>query len=67
MERFFKLKVQFKDVDSMIKFVIVEHHLEVKILLIRLQTNTVKIIANTLNITVRYTKNRIESTTQNLQ
>ncbi len=67
MERFFKFKAQFKDVDSMIKFVIVEHHLEVKILLIRLQTNTVKIIAITLNITVRYTKNRIESTTQNLQ
>ncbi len=31
MEQFFKLKAQFKDVDSMIKFVIVEHHLEVKI------------------------------------
>ncbi len=36
----------------MIKVVIVEHHLEVKILLIHLQTNTVKIIAITLNITV---------------
>jgi hypothetical protein len=61
MERFFKLKVQFKDVDSMIKFVIIEHHLEVKILLIRLQTNTVKIIANTLNITVHEESNRIDN------
>jgi hypothetical protein len=61
MERFFKVKVQFKDVDSMIKFVIVEHHLEVKILLIRLQTNTVKIIAITLNITVHEESNRINN------
>ncbi len=61
MERFFKLKVQFKDVDSMIKFVIIEHHLEVKIILIRLQTNTAKIIAITLNITVHEESNRIDN------
>jgi len=61
MERCFKLKVQFKDVDSMIKFVIIEHHLEVKILLIRLQTNTVKLIAITLNITVHEESNRIDN------